>query len=98
LTSLPVSLRHGAGFPGWIVGAIVVAIGTAVAIDPMLVGNYTGVAIAMIISGVLFYVLFRKRDEIEEMENQIGKERRYENEETLTHEEPVSEKKRQDGA
>jgi len=28
LTSLPSALRHGAGFPGWIVGAIIVAIGT----------------------------------------------------------------------
>lgn len=28
LTSLPSALRHGAGFPGWIIGAIVVAIGT----------------------------------------------------------------------
>jgi len=43
-------------------------------------------------------VLFRKRDEIQEMESQIGKERRYESEEPLTDEEPVSEKMRENGA
>jgi POT family proton-dependent oligopeptide transporter len=56
-----------------------------VAIDPKLVGNYTGIAIATFIAGVVFYMLFRKRDMVEEVENQIGKERRYESEETLTH-------------
>lgn len=35
-----------------------------VAIDPKLVGNYTGIAIATFISGCFFYILFRKRDQI----------------------------------
>lgn len=32
--------------------------------DPKLVGNYTGIAIASFISGCTFYILFYKRDRI----------------------------------
>ncbi|KIJ55523.1 hypothetical protein M422DRAFT_151273 [Sphaerobolus stellatus SS14] len=55
-----------------------------VAIDPKLVGNYAGIAVATFISGAVFYMLFWKRDTVEETENAIGKEKRYESEETLT--------------
>ena len=35
-----------------------------VAVDPKLVGNYSGIAIATFISGCFFYILFYKRDRI----------------------------------
>ncbi|KAF8574983.1 PTR2-domain-containing protein [Ramaria rubella] len=55
-----------------------------VAVDPKLVGNYSGIAIATFISGTIFYALFYKRDRIEEAENAIGKEGRYDSSTTLT--------------
>ncbi|KAF8523257.1 PTR2-domain-containing protein [Hysterangium stoloniferum] len=70
-----------------------VAIGNAlnaalasVAIDPKLVGNYAGIGIATFIAGMVFYLLFYKRDRIEEAENEIGKGKRYDSAETLTQE------------
>ncbi|KAF8502569.1 PTR2-domain-containing protein [Gautieria morchelliformis] len=60
-----------------------------VAMDPKLVGNYSGIAIASFISGCLFYFLFHKRDRMEEAENAIGKGARYDSATTLTHD-PVN--------
>jgi len=56
-----------------------------VAIDPKLVGNYTGIGIASFIAGCVFYALFYKRDRIEESENAIGKGSRGDSADTLTH-------------
>ena len=46
-----------------------------VAIDPKLVWNYTGIAVATFIAGNVFYLCFHKRDSIEEEENLVGKDK-----------------------